>query len=84
MFLSVRFIPGDVIETMASRMLDSGGDVVDRAAMERRLVLDQGRLMLDALGDRDYPVVSAINLFFATVVVVVNRPRARLRLGRPG
>ncbi|MDE0229132.1 MAG: ABC transporter permease [Spirochaetaceae bacterium] len=31
-----------------------------------------GRLMLDALGDRDYPVVSAVNLFFATVVVVVN------------
>ena len=30
-----------------------------------------GRLMLDAL-DRDYPVVSAVNLFFATVVVVVN------------
>ena len=31
-----------------------------------------GRLMLDALNDRDYPVVSAVNLFFATVVVVVN------------
>ena len=31
-----------------------------------------GRLMLDALNDRDYPVVSAINLFFATVVVVVS------------
>ena len=31
-----------------------------------------GRLMLDALGDRDYPVVSAVNLFFATVVVFVN------------
>ena len=31
-----------------------------------------GRLMLDALKDRDYPVVSAVNLFFATVVVVVN------------
>ena len=31
-----------------------------------------GRLMLAALNDRDYPVVSAINLFFATVVVVVN------------
>ena len=30
-----------------------------------------GRLM-DALGDRDYPVVSAVNLFFATVVVFVN------------
>ena len=31
-----------------------------------------GRLMLAALNDRDYPVVSAINLFFATVVVLVN------------
>ena len=31
-----------------------------------------GRLMLDALSDRDYPVVSAVNLFFATVVVLVN------------
>ena len=31
-----------------------------------------GRLMLDALSDRDYPVVSAVNLFFAAVVVVVN------------
>ena len=31
-----------------------------------------GRLMLDALKDRDYPVVSAVNLFFATVVVFVN------------
>ena len=31
-----------------------------------------GRLMLDALNDRDYPVVSAVNLFFATVVVAVN------------
>ncbi len=28
--------------------------------------------MLDALNDRDYPVVSAVNLFFATVVVSVN------------
>ena len=31
-----------------------------------------GRLMLDALNDRDYPVVSAVNLFFTTVVVLVN------------
>ena len=31
-----------------------------------------GGLMLAALNDRDYPVVSAVNLFFATVVVVVN------------
>ena len=29
-----------------------------------------GRLMLDALNDRYYPLVSAVNLFFATVVVL--------------
>jgi peptide/nickel transport system permease protein len=28
--------------------------------------------MLTALSDRDYPVVSGINLFFATVVVAIN------------
>ena len=41
-FLSVRFIPGDVIDIMASNILGSGGavGVVDRAAMERRLGLD--------------------------------------------
>jgi len=31
-----------------------------------------GRLLLDALTDRDYPVVSGINLFFATGVVGIN------------
>ena len=31
-----------------------------------------GRLMLVALEDRDYPVVSGINLFFATAVVLFN------------
>ena len=31
-----------------------------------------GRLMLAALNERDYPVVSAINLLFASVVVVIN------------
>ena len=31
-----------------------------------------GRLMLTALTDRDYPVISGINLFFAAVVVVIN------------
>ena len=28
--------------------------------------------MLTALSDRDYPVISGINLFFATVVVGIN------------
>ena len=31
-----------------------------------------GRLMLVALEDRDYPVVSGVNLFFATGVIGVN------------
>ena len=31
-----------------------------------------GRLMVVALEDRDYPVVSGVNLFFATAVVLFN------------
>ena len=31
-----------------------------------------GRLMLVALNDRDYPLISGINLFFATAVIVAN------------
>ncbi len=31
-----------------------------------------GRLMVNALQDRDYPVVSGVNLFFATAVVGIN------------
>ncbi len=31
-----------------------------------------GRLMLGALDDRDYPVVSGVNLFFATAVMGIN------------
>ena len=31
-----------------------------------------GRLMLDALKDRDYPVVQGINLFFGTAVLAIN------------
>jgi peptide/nickel transport system permease protein len=38
-FLSVRFIPGDVIDIMASRMGSAGGEV-DREALERMLGLD--------------------------------------------
>ena len=38
-FLSVRFLPGDVIDIMAGRMVLSGGGV-DREAIERRLGLD--------------------------------------------
>ena len=31
-----------------------------------------GRLMVTALNDRDYPVVSGVNMFFATMVVGIN------------
>ena len=31
-----------------------------------------GRLMLDALNDRDYPVVSGVNLTFAAAVMGIN------------
>ena len=31
-----------------------------------------GRLMLGALDDRDYPVVSGVNLFFGTAVMLIN------------
>ena len=50
-----------------------------------------GRLMLTALTDRGYPVISGINLFFATMVVAINlvidliygylHPRVRYRIG---
>ena len=40
MDLSVRFIPGDVIDVTAARIEAMGGGQVDRAAMERRLGLD--------------------------------------------
>ncbi len=38
-FLSVRFIPGDVIDAMLSEMQWVGGDI-DRETLERRLGLD--------------------------------------------
>ena len=41
-FLSVRFIPGDVIDVLLGRMVmeAGGGTGIDRAALERRLGLD--------------------------------------------
>ena len=46
-----------------------GGSVI----MERIFALPGlGRLMLDALNNRDYPVVSGVNLVFATAVVGIN------------
>ena len=46
-----------------------GGSVI----MENMFALPGlGRLMLEALSARDYPVVSGINLFFATAVMTIN------------
>ena len=46
-----------------------GGSVI----MENMFALPGlGRLMLNALSARDYPVVSGINLFFATAVMTIN------------
>ena len=46
-----------------------GGSVI----MENMFALPGlGRLMLEALNVRDYPVVSGINLFFATAVMTIN------------
>ena len=39
-FLSVRFIPGDVIDVMLGRMDWQAAGVIDREALERRLGLD--------------------------------------------
>jgi ABC-type dipeptide/oligopeptide/nickel transport system permease component len=41
--------------------------------MEQIFVLPgMGRLMLDALSSRDYPVVSGVNLVVATVILAAN------------
>jgi peptide/nickel transport system permease protein len=46
-----------------------GGSVI----IEQIFVLPGiGRLLLEALNQRDYPIVSGINLVFATFVIVVN------------
>ena len=46
-----------------------GGSVI----MEQMFAIPGlGRLMIDALFDRDYPLISGINLFFAAAVMVIN------------
>ena len=46
-----------------------GGSVI----MEQMFAIPGlGRLMIDALSDRDYPLISGINLFFASVVMTTN------------
>ena len=39
-FLTVRFIPGDIIDVMVAKMDLAGGGAIDREALERRLGLD--------------------------------------------
>ena len=46
-----------------------GGSVI----MEQMFAIPGlGRLMIDALNDRDYPLISGINLFFAFAVMTIN------------
>ncbi len=46
-----------------------GGSVI----MEQMFAIPGlGRLMIDALFDRDYPMISGINLFFAVAVMIIN------------
>jgi len=46
-----------------------GGSVI----MERIFVLPGiGRLLIDALGQRDYPVISGVNIVMATAVLLIN------------
>ena len=40
-FLSVRFIPGDIIDVMTARMTDTQGGTIDEEALKRRLGLDK-------------------------------------------
>ncbi|MDE0230096.1 MAG: ABC transporter permease, partial [Spirochaetaceae bacterium] len=40
-FLSVRFIPGDIIDVMKARMTDTQGGTIDEEALKRRLGLDK-------------------------------------------
>ena len=47
--------------------------VGDAVTMEQMFgIPGLGRLMIDALIDRDYPLISGINLFFAAAVMVIN------------
>ena len=93
-FLSIRFIPGDIIDIMMGDLAYMGSVPIDREALEHRLGLDVpilpiliggavimenifnlpglGGLILDALEVRNYPLVSGINLLFATAVVGIN------------
>ena len=60
--------PGGVPDRPA--VADPGGGRRDHG--EHLQPAGLGRLLLTALNDRDYPMVSGINLFFATGVVGIN------------
>ena len=45
-----------------------GGSVI----MVQMFAIGLGHLMINALSDRDYPLMSGINLFFAVAVMVTN------------
>ena len=64
----------DVVQTMVTLValqlpIIAGGSVIIENIFN---LPGLGRLMLVALNERDYPVVSGVNLLFASVVVVIN------------
>ena len=72
-----------ILRHVIKNALMSGGDaggfcsipiiVVGAVIMEQMFAIPGlGRLMIDALFDRDYPLISGINLFFAAAVMVIN------------
>ena len=61
-------IPIATLVGMELPMLVSGSVIMENIFVMPGL----GALLLDALSNRDYPMVSGINLFFATVVIFIN------------
>ena len=84
-FLSVRFIPGDAIDTLLYRMEAGagGGDHIDRAELERRLGLDvpvpvqYGRWIGGVIlrGDLGKPLLKAEPVGRTTFVSLLNGVR---------
>ena len=61
-------IPIATLVGMELPMLVSGSVIMENIFVMPGL----GALLLDALSNRDYPMVSGINLFFATIVIFIN------------
>ena len=61
-------IPIATLVGMELPMLVSGSVIMENIFVMPGL----GALLLDALSNRDYPMVSGINLFFATVIIFIN------------